>query len=424
MNPTDAPSSRLPNSIRALGHRNFRFYFLGQAVSVIGSWIQQVALSWLVYRITGSTALLGVTAFCALVPQLVVGPLAGAWIDKQDKKKWLIGIQGLLALQGFTLAILTFTGLINTGFLIGMSLTLGVLNSFDTPLRQSLINSFIGRREDLGNALALNAMLFNVGRSIGPPIAGVLISVTSEAACFAINGFSFLVLMAGLIAIDIAVPPRAKGSMRDVFREGVHYAWQTWPVRTLILTLIALNLTASTYAVLLPVFAHDVFAGDAATLGWLWGAAGCGAFTSTVVLASRKSDRDIASAVLAGIVISCFSIIAFSLSTTWLLAMAAMAGLGSGISVCNVGTNMLLQSMAPEHLRGRVVSFFTSARFGFDAIGGLVAGLIATMLGAAHTLLGEGIVLMLFIFFLLARRTRLLNAVGGHHNDIKREPRR
>ena len=415
MNESKPVSSRLPSSMRALDHRNFRFYFFGQAISVIGSWIQQVAMSWLVYRLTGSAALLGVTAFCALVPQLLVGPLAGAWIDKQDKKKWLIGVQGMLALQGFVLAILTWTDLINTAFIIVMSLTLGLLNSFDTPLRQALISSFVGRREDLSNALALNAMLFNIGRSIGPPIAGLLLGLTSEAACFAINGVSFLALMIGLVYIEITAPPRASGSMGDVFREGVHYAWHTWPVRMLILTLIALNLTASAYAVLLPVFARDVFAGNATTLGWLWGAAGGGAFVSTLLLANCKSDRAIVSALVSGVVISAAAIILFSLSSALPLAMLAMAGLGSGISVCNVGINMLLQNMAPENLRGRVVSLFTSARFGFDAIGGLLAGLVATVLGARHTLLIEGGVLLLFIAFLLTRRARLLRTVAEVH---------
>jgi predicted MFS family arabinose efflux permease len=203
--------------------------------------------------------------------------------------------------------------------------------------------------------------------------------------------------------------------MREVFREGVHYAWHTWPVRTLILTLIALNLTASAYAVLLPVFARDVFAGDATTLGWLWGAAGWGSIASTVVLATRKSDRDIVTALVAGVVISATSVILFALSSTLPLAMAAMAGVGSGISVCNVGINMLLQSMAPEHLRGRVVSFFTSARFGFDALGGLLAGFLASVLGAGHTLLVEGSVLLIFVAFLLTRRARLLAAVIESH---------
>ena len=401
--------------MRALGHRNFRVYFFGQAISVIGSWIQQVALSWLVYRLTGSAALLGVTAFCALFPQLLVGPLAGAWIDKQDKKKWLVGIQGLLALQGFTLATLTWINLITPGFLVFMSLTLGLLNSFDTPLRQSLINSFVGRREDLPNALALNAMLFNIGRSIGPPIAGLLVGLTSEAACFAINGCSYLALMTGLCFIRIPPPPRATGSMREVFREGVHYAWHTWPVRMLILTLVAVNLTASAYAVLLPVFAKSVFAGDATTLGWLWGAAGCGAFTSTVILATRRSEGEILSVLIHGLVIATAATVVFAISRALPLALLAMAALGSGISVCNVGVNMLLQSMAPEHLRGRIVSFFTSARSGFDAIGGLLAGLLASALSAGHTLLVEGGVLSLFAVYLLTQRERLLATVIENH---------
>ena len=372
-------------------------------------------MSWLVYRLTGSAALLGVTAFCALVPQLFVGPLAGAWIDKQDKKKWLIGVQGLLALQGLVLAVLTATDRIDSGFLILMSLTLGLLNSFDTPLRQSLISSFIGRRDDLPNALALNAMLFNIGRSIGPPIAGVIVGLTSEATCFAINSFSFLALMIGVYFIDIAVPPRAKGSMRDVFSEGVRYAWHTWPVRILIVTLIIVNLTASAYAVLLPVFAKDVFAGDAATLGWLWGAAGWGSLLSVLLLATRKSNDEVVWALFCGIIISAIAISVFALSSAWPLAMVAMAALGAGLSVCNVGINMLLQNMAPEALRGRVVSFFSSARFGFDAIGGLIAGFLATLFGARHTLFGEGVVLLLFVAFLLTRRVRLMTTIAQNH---------
>lgn len=403
----------LPDALRALAHRNFRFYFLGQAVSILGSWIQQVALSWLVYRLTGSAALLGVTAFCALIPQLVVGPLAGAWIDKQDKKKWLLGIQALLAVQAFGLAALTASGLITTGFIIAMSLTLGILNSFDTPLRQSMIGGFVGSRDDLPNALALNAMLFNSGRFVGPPIAGLLVGLTSEAACFAINGLSFLALIGGLLCIEVKATARASGSVGQVFREGVLYAWQTWTIRMLIVTLIVLNLTASAYAVLLPVFARDVFAGDATTLGWLWGAAGCGAFASTVFLATRKTVPGLIGAVVAGTAIAAAALLVFGLTPHLPLALAAMAGLGFGISVCNVGINMLLQSMAPDHLRGRIVSFFTSARFGFDALGGLLAGFVAVAAGAGNTLLGEGVVLLVFVAFLLTRRVRLAATVSA-----------
>ena len=405
--------------MRALAHRNFRLYFAGQAVSILGSWIQQVALSWLVYRLTGSAALLGITAFCGLIPQLVVGPLAGAWIDKQDKKKWLVIVQALMGLQAFVLAGLVWADWIGTPFIVLMALVLGTLSSFDSPLRQSLIGSFVGSRDDLPNALALNAMLFNVGRFIGPPIAGLLLGLTSEAFCFAINGFSFLALIAGVLFVRVAPPPRATGSVGEVFKEGVRYAWQTWCVRTLILTLIALNLTASTYAVLLPVFARDVFAGDAALLGWLWGAAGCGAFLSTVFLATRKTSQAVVSAIVAGVLISAVSMLVFAL-TTWLpFALAGMIGLGFGISVCNVGINMVLQSTAPEQLRGRIVSFFTSARFGFDALGGLLAGFVAAGLGAGQTLLIEGCVLSFFVVFLFTRRRRLQRQIAVAHHGVK-----
>jgi MFS family permease len=187
MRAIDPSPRRLPGPLRALEHRNFRLYFFGQAVSILGSWIQQVAMAWLVYRLTGSAALLGVTAFAALIPQLLVGPLAGAWIDKHDKRKWLMRVQGLLAAQALVLAGLTWMGWVGPGLLVLMAVLLGVLNSFDTPLRQSLISVFVARREDLPNALALNAMLFNTGRFIGPPVAGLLLGLTSEAACFALN---------------------------------------------------------------------------------------------------------------------------------------------------------------------------------------------------------------------------------------------
>jgi MFS family permease len=409
----------LPAGMRALAHRNFRLYFFGQAISILGSWIQQVALAWLVYRLTGSAALLGITAFCGLIPQLVVGPLAGAWIDKHDKKKWLLGVQSLMAVQAFVLAGLCWMDWIGTSFIVFMALVLGVLSSFDAPLRQSLIGSFVGSRDELPNALALNAMLFNAGRFVGPPIAGLLLGLTSEAFCFAINGFSFMALIAAIVLVRGQPPLRAQGSVGQVFKEGVLFAWHTWVVRMLIITLIALNLTASAYAVLLPVFAREVFGGDATTLGWLWGAAGCGAFASTIFLATRRSAPAVVSAVVDGVAIAAVSLLVFS-TTTWLpLALGGMVGLGFGISVCNVGINMVLQSTAPEALRGRIVSFFTSARFGFDALGGLLAGFVAVGVGAGDTLLIEGCALLIFVVFLFNRRQRLQMQIAVAHQGAK-----
>ena len=397
-----------PPAVRALQHVNFRLYFAGQAVSILGSWVQQVALAWLVYRLTGSAALLGVTTFAALLPQLLIGPLAGAWIDRHDKRRLLIGVEGLLAGQALLLAGLTAQGWITPPLIVAMSLLLGVLNAFDTPLRQSLIGSFVGGREDLPNALALNAMLFNAGRFVGPPLAGALLALTGEAWCFALNGLSFLALVGGLLLIRGAPPVRARGSMGAVFREGLAYVRKDGLLRLLILGVALVNFTASSYAVLLPVFAKDVFGGDARTLGWLWGAAGCGAFLATLLLASRGSLGALVRLVALGALLGGAALLAFAAAGHMLLALPAMALLGFAISVGNVGSNMLLQSLAPEALRGRVVSFYTSTRFGFDALGGLLAGLLASHLGAPLTLTLEGGVLLLFCVWLLTRRRRLL----------------
>lgn len=409
MNPSAARP--WPAAVRALQYPNFRLYFAGQAVSILGSWVQQVALAWLIYRLTGSAALLGVTTFAALLPQLLVGPLAGAWIDRRDKRCLLILVQGILAVQALALAALTALELIGPALIVAMSLLLGVLNAFDTPLRQSLIGSFVGRREDLPNALALNAMLFNCARFVGPPLAGLLLAFSSEALCFALNGLSFLALMIGLALMRVEAPRRASGSMGQVFREGLEYVWRTQPVRLLIVSLAMVNITASSYAVLLPVFARDIFGGDAQTLGWLWGAAGCGAFLSTLFLATRQALPGLVRIVLVGAVLSALSLLGFAVSGQLVPALLAMGLLGFGISVGNVGINMLLQSLAPEQLRGRVVSFFTSTRFGFDAIGGLLAGLLAARIGAPLTLALEGAVLLLFCFWLLSRRQVLREQV-------------
>ncbi|ENO89454.1 putative integral membrane efflux protein [Thauera linaloolentis 47Lol = DSM 12138] len=390
-----------------MGHRNFRYYFLGQVVSILGTWIQQVAMSWLVYRLTGSVALLGVTTFAALVPMLVVGPLAGAWIDRHDKRRLLILVQGLLALQALALGVLTMLDLVGPSLLVLMSVMLGVLNAFDTPLRQSQINSFVGSREDLPNALALNAMAFNSGRFLGPPLAGLLLGLTSEAFCFVLNAVSFAALAFGVWRIRVEASPRASGSTASVFREGLGYVWDAYAIRTLILILAVANLTASSYAVLLPVFAKDVFSGDARMLGMLWGAAGAGAFVGTVFLATRKNLPGLVTVVVSGAAIGALALLVFSYSRFLPVSLLAMAMVGLGISIGNVATNMLLQTLAPDHLRGRVVSFFSSTRFGFDAIGGLLAGLLAARVGAQRAMLIEGLVLAVFAVWALRTRGRL-----------------
>ena len=402
---------KLPASMRALGHRPFRLYFFGQAVSILGSWIQQVALAWLVYRLTGSAALLGLAAFAALAPILVVGPLAGAWIDRHDRRRLLMQVQVLLFIQACVLASLTWLGLIGPTLIILMSLSLGILNAFDTPLRQSLIPPMVGGREDLPNALALNAMLFNLGRFVGPPIAGLMLGFMSEAACFLLNAFSYLALLWGVAVMRLPANAKSGGSVGHVFKEGVRYALDTWPIRTLLIVLALLNLTASAYAVLLPVFAREVFLGDARTLGLLWGAAGCGAFAATLVLATRSSVRGGLNLAIFCVVLAALALFVFPLTANLAIALPALAALGFGISGANVGINTVMQTIAPDRLRGRVVSFFSSIRFGLDAVGGLLAGSIAALTTAPATLLGESAILLALCVWLLLRAGRLRQSV-------------
>jgi len=369
--------------------------------------VQQVSLTWLVYRNTGSAALLGVAAFCALAPQLVVGPVAGALVDANEKKLWALIIQGLLAAQAFLLAGMANANALSTSAIITISLFIGVLTSFDMPLRQSLIVSYVHSHEDLSNAVALNTMLFNIGRLAGPPLAGLLLGVTSASTCFALNGASYLILFAVIFFLKEKRLPKAQGSVRNIFKEGLSYAWTQQSVRIQLVILIVFNLTASSYAVLLPIFARETFSGDARILGWLWGAVGGGALTGTVFLASLFSMTRLATAAVAGVALSSVSLLAFSMTQNIVIATIEMFMLGFGIAICNAGINIILQHNAPSHFRARIVSLFTAIRFGFDALGCLLSGFLAAYIGAAQTFMAQGAILLFFAAYLCARRSRL-----------------
>lgn len=386
----------LPDALRALRHANFRWYFCGHAVSTLGTWIQQVALAWLIYRLTESAALLGLSLFVSLIPQLLVGPWAGAWIDRHDKRKLLQISQSLLGLQAALLALLTYLEWITPSLIILLASLLGILNALDTPLRQSLLSRFVDDPADLPNALALNAMLFTCSRFIGPPIAGLLLGMTSEALCFSINALSYLALVFGLAHMRLAPGVRATGSTASVFREGLDYVIGQAAIRRLMLGVLVINLTASSYTALLPVFARNVFAGDARTLGWLWGAAGLGSLLSTLNLARHSTSEQLPRQIAWSAGACALALLTFAFSTWLPLSLLAMAVLGFGVTINNVGTNILLQGNAPEELRGRVVSLYTSTRFGFDAIGGLLAGLLASAAGGPTAMALAGGLLLFY----------------------------
>lgn len=385
---------RWPASLRALSHRNFRLYFAGHACSTFGTWVQQVAMAWLVYRITDSAALLGVTTFVALAPQLLVGPFAGAWIDRHDKRRLLIQIECLLAAQALVLAGLTAAGLVGPDLLIVMATVLGVLNAIDTPLRQSLISRMVDSRDDLSNALALNAMLFTASRMVGPPMAGIMLAYMSEALCFALNALSYLALIMALWRMQLEPVTAARGALGKLFTEGLRFARTDPAVRLLILSVMVVNVTASSYVVLLPIYARDIFTGDAQTLGWLWGAAGLGSLASTILLARQPGASRLPRLVLFALLTTCLGLAWLGLAMSLTSALLAMVAVGFGITIANVGTNIVVQSIAPEALRGRVVSLYTATRFGFDALGGLLAGMLAARYGAPAIALSAGVVLL------------------------------
>lgn len=400
---------RYPHFLRSLENRNFRIFFVGQSISFLGSWIQQVAMSWLVYRITGSTELLGISVFASLFPQLVVGPLTGVLADRYNRRTLLIAVELGLATQAVLLAVLNAFALITPFILIALSLVLGILNAMETPLRQSSLGLMIKDRADLSNAVALNASLYNIGRFIGPPIAGLLLTATSESFCFIANAVTFIVLVIGLMRMDLATTGNVSRSMGTQFFNGLRYAFQHSTIRTAITGLAILNLTASSYVAILPAYSKEMFAGNAGTLGLLWGAAGLGAISATTFLASLRSHANAHRIMYGGMSLAMLALFVLPFCHNLPLAMLAMVALGFGISVNNVFSNTLMQSIAPENMRGRIISMFTSIRFGFDALGGLIAGFLAAAIGLQATLIVEGIVLFIAIAVLLTQINTLRN---------------
>lgn len=403
---TPPPRTRWPSAVRALGHRNFQVYFAGQGVSTLGKWVQQVALSWLAYHLTGSAVLLGLITFLSLAPQLVIGPLAGAWIDRHDKRRLLIVVQSILVVQSTVLGLVTWAHWVDGPFIAAMALLLGLLNAVETPLRQALIASFVDDPADLPNALVLNAMLINAARFVGPPLAGGLIAVAGEAACFALTAVAFTALLVGLLKVQAKASPRATGSTAQVFREGLAYLWREQGVRQLLFNVIMVNLLASCYAALLPILAKSVYAGDARVLGWLWGAAGAGAFVATLVLAVGGALPRLRQFIEMGAGLCALALLGLCWAGQLQLALLALVVLGFGITLSNVSTNMQLQSQAPGHLRGRVIAFYIAMRFGFEALGGMAAGLLAARVGAPATLGAAGAVLLLGVASTCAWRYR------------------
>lgn len=395
--PALAPRARPARgrSWRALRHPDYRRYFCGQSVSLLGTWIQQVALGWLVYRLTGSTLLLGTVAFLSQAPQLLIAPFAGIVIDRSDRKRLMMTVQLLMLAQSAFLALFTGFGWIAPWHILAAALTLGVLNSFDAPLRHALVGQLVRERDDLPNAIALNATIFNIARFVGPPVAGLVLGLTSEAVCFGLNGLSFLAVIVALQRIRAAPAEPVATPFGSALREGLAYVRASVPVRLLLLQVALLNFLASSYVPLMPAFARDVFHGGPDTLGLLLGSAGAGALGASLHLMMRGSVRGLTGSIAGGNLLAALALLAFALTDTLWLALPMLFLLGFGVITGNASTNTILQTILPGALRGRVLALYTASALGAAAVGGLTAGWGAQLAGPGATLFGLGTLLLL-----------------------------
>ena len=394
---------------RALQHRNYRLFFGGQGISMIGTWMQQIAINWLVFRLTHSALLLGVVGFTSRIPTFVFAPFAGVFVDRWNRHRLLVTTQVLAMLQAFALAFLVLSGNVQVWHIIVLSLVLGLVNAFDVPVRQALVVNMIERREDLGNAIALNSSMVNGSRLVGPSIAGFLIATVGEGICFLLNGVSFIAVIISLLAMDLPrQPKKAQGShpWHDL-KEGFSYAFGFPPIRSILLLLALVSLMGMPYAVLMPIFAENILKGGPQAFGFLLGATGVGALAGAIFLASRKTVLGLGRIIVMASSVFGIGLVSFSLSRIYSLSLALMVLTGFGMMVNMTSSNTVLQTIVEEDKRGRVMSFYTMAFMGMVPFGSLLAGSLAHTIGAPVTVLIGGLSCMLGSF-LFARQLPML----------------
>jgi len=391
--------------LRALRHRNFRLFFAGQSISLIGTWMQQIAVSWLVYRLTNSAFLLGLVGFVGQIPTLLLAPLAGVVADRGNRHRMLMVTQSLAMLQALTLALLALTGIIRVWHIILLSLFLGLVNTFDMPIRQSFLFEMVERKEDLGNAIALNSSMFNGARLIGPSMAGILIAAVGEAVCFLLNAVSYLAVIAALFAMKIlpSQPEIRRTGFLQGLRDGFRYAFSFEPIRYILLLIGLVSLMGMPYAILMPIFARSILHGGPHAYGFLMGAVGVGALSGALYLASRKTVLGLGKWIPLAASLFGTGLVAFSFSRVLWFSILMMMLTGFGMMVQMASSNTLLQTIADDDKRGRVMSFYTMAFVGVAPFGSLLAGTLASTVGAPNTLLISGLACILGAF-LFARR--------------------
>lgn len=376
----------------ALSYRNYRLYIFGQAISVIGTWLQDIGLSWLVYRLTGSAFLLGVIQFSMLIPSLLLSPFAGVWVDRLNKQRLLMITQMLSGVQAAALSILVLTGHTESWEFILLAAGLGLVAAFDNPSRQALVAEIIEDRKVLPNAIALNSFVFNFARLVGPAAAGFIIHAVGEGVCFGLNALSYIPVCIGIAMIrrPAGVPTVGSTRMWDDLTEGLSFVRSSIPIRTILINIAIASFLGGMYTVLLPVFAKNVFAGEAKLLGYLYAAVGMGALISGAMLASRKTVYGLGKIILFASLIFAGSLLAFAFSPWVWLCEILLVGVGFGLMAQMTSSNTLVQSLVEDRLRGRVMAFFTMSFMGTTPFGSLFAGWAVDLIGPRETLAISG----------------------------------
>ncbi len=384
---TDEPTA-IGIIFRSLKHKNYRLFFAGQSISLIGTWIQRIAISWLVYSLTNSVFLLGVVGFADQIPTFLLSPIAGVLTDRWNRYHILIVTQILAAIQALFLTYIFFYGNISIWHIMFLSVFLGSINAFDIPARHSLLVEMIEKKEDLGNAIALNSSMFNSARLLGPSIAGILIAAAGEGVCFLINSISYLIVIASLLRMKMVPRIINKKNTHVVteLKEGFSYMFGFRPIKSVMMLFGLVGLMGLSYTVLLPVFAKEILGGGSHTYGFLMGASGLGALTGALYLASKRSIRGLWKIVPLSAGIFGFGLIIFSLSRFVLLSMILMVLIGFGMMLHMASTNTILQTIVDDDKRGRVLSIYIMMLMGTATFGSLLAGGAAKLLGVPLTL--------------------------------------
>jgi MFS family permease len=379
---------------RSLRSRNFRLYFTGQGISLVGTWMHRVAMAWLVYRLTGSAFLLGLVGFAGRIPTLVLAPFAGVAADRWHRRTILYATQSLSMLLALALATLVLAGLVQIWHVLAFATLLGVIDSFDIPARQSFFVHLIDRPEDLGNAIALNSSIFNLARLIGPSIAGILIALVGEGWVFALNGVTYfsMLLALALMRVPPAEARKHPGSVMSNLREGVAFAWNYPAARAVLLLIMTVSFFAVPFAVLMPVFASEVLGGGPGTLGILVAAQGVGALAGALVLAARQTNAGLGSVIALAAGLFGAGLLLFGASSALWLSLPLLAVAGFGLMVQSAASNTFLQSIVGDDMRGRIMSLYTTAFIGTLPLGSLYAGWMAELVGAPITAMIGGVV--------------------------------